>query len=151
MKHYTAGIFFALLTLLGADQALAANRGGTLVFARYVDSQFLDPTQTTQNADIWISINLYDTLLLASADGKSTEPGLASAVKMAEDGKTITFTMRPGIKFADGSPIAASDVKWSLDRARTKETGGELAFLLSSIAAIEAKGEDTVIIQMKHP
>jgi peptide/nickel transport system substrate-binding protein len=150
MKLRSKGMLLAALGLLCASQTWAANRGGTLVFARQVDSQFLDPTQTAQNADIWISLNLYDTLLLASADGKSTEPGLALAAKVSDDGKSITFTMRPGIKFADGSPIAVSDVKWSLDRARVKETGGDFAFLLSSIASVETKGEDSVIVQMKH-
>jgi peptide/nickel transport system substrate-binding protein len=151
MKLRSKGMLLAALGLLCASQTWAANRGGTLVFARQVDSQFLDPTQTAQNADIWISLNLYDTLLLASADGKSTEPGLALAAKVSDDGKSITFTMRPGIKFADGSPIAVSDVKWSLDRARVKETGGEFAFLLSSIASVETKGEDSVIVQLKRP
>ena len=151
MKLRSKGMLLAALGLLCASQTWAANRGGTLVFARQIDSQFLDPTQTAQNADIWISLNLYDTLLLASADGKSTEPGLALATKVSDDGKSITFTMRPGIKFADGSPIAVSDVKWSLDRARVKETGGEFAFLLSSIASVETKGEDSVIVQMKRP
>jgi peptide/nickel transport system substrate-binding protein len=128
----------------------AAERGGTLVFARIADNIYLDPAHTAQNADIWISLNLYDTLLLASADGTTTEPGLASAVAVAPDGKTLTFTMRPGIKFADGSPILASDVKWSLDRARAKDTGGEFAFLLASIDSIEAQGQ-TVVIRMKRP
>src|SRR6266700_849356 len=150
MKLRSKGMLLAALGLLCASQTWAANRGGTLVFARQVDSQFLDPTQTAQNADIWISLNLYDTLLLASADGKSTEPGLALATKVSDDGKSITFTMRPGLKFADGSPLLVSDVKWSLDRARSKEEGGEFAFLLSSIASVATKGEDSVIVQMKH-
>src|SRR5882762_2477589 len=151
MKRLATGFFSAVLALALAGPALAANRGGTLVFARQLDSQFLDPVHTAQNADIWLSLNLYDTLLLASADGKSTEPGLASAYKVSEDGKTLTFTMRPGLKFADGSPLLVSDVMWSLDRARSKEEGGEFAFLLSSIASIDTEGSDTVVLHMKHP
>ncbi len=145
----------ALLAFSLAQPAGAAaptpTRGGTLVFARQVDSQFLDPVHTTQNADIWLSLNLYDTLVLASADGKGVEPGLATAYMTSEDGKTVTFTLRPGIKFADGSAIQPSDVKWSLDRARNKETGGDFAFLLSSIASVEAGGADTVAIHLSHP
>ena len=145
----------ALLAFSLAQPAGAAaptpTRGGTLVFARQVDSQFLDPVHTTQNADIWLSLNLYDTLVLASADGKGVEPGLATAYTTSEDGKTVTFTLRPGIKFADGSAIQPSDVKWSLDRARNKETGGDFAFLLSSIASVEAGGADTVAIHLSHP
>ncbi len=151
MKRLAAGLLSAILAFALTGPAPAANRGGTLVFARAIDSQFLDPVHTAQNADIWISLNLYDTLLLASADGKSTEPGLAAAFKVSEDGKTLTFTMRPGLKFADGSPLLVSDVKWSLDRARSKEEGGEFAFLLASIASIDTEGSDTVVLHMKHP
>lgn len=141
----------ALVLTVIALPASSATRGGTLVFARQLDSQFLDPVHTAQNADIWLSLNLYDTLLLASADGKGVEPGLATAYATSDDGKAITFTLRPGIKFSDGSPIEVSDVKWSLDRARVKDTGGEFAFLLNSIASVEAVGTDTVAIHLSHP
>ena len=141
----------ALLAVALAMPAAAATRGGTLVFARQLDSQFLDPAHTAQNADIWLSLNLYDTLLLASADGTGVEPGLALSFATSDDGKTLTFTMRPGIKFSDGSPIEVSDVKWSLDRARAKESGGDFAFLLNSIASIEVMGTDKVVIHLTHP
>ena len=151
MIRHTTWLAAALLSALIPAAASAATRGGTLVFARQVDSQFLDPVHTTQNADIWLSLNLYDTLVLASPDGKGVEPGLATAYATTDDGKTVTFTMRPGIKFADGSPIEPSDVKWSLDRARNKETGGDFAFLLSSIASVETVGNDKIAIHLSHP
>ncbi len=60
-----------------------------LVFGRAIDSQVLDPVHTTRNADIWLSLNIYDTLLLASADGRGVEPGLAAAWEVSDGGKTI--------------------------------------------------------------
>ena len=144
--------FSAMLMLSSAYSAHAATRGGTLVFGRAIESQFLDPVHTAQNADIWLSLNLYDTLLLAGSEGKGeVQPGLATGYKVSDDGKTVTLTMRPGIKFADGSPIELSDVKWSLDRARAKDTGGEFAFLLSSIGSVEVQAPDQVILHMAHP
>ena len=140
-----------LLSTALALPAAAATRGGTLVFGRAIESQFLDPVHTSQNADIWLSLNLYDTLLLASADGKTVDPGLASGYKLSDDGKTLTFTMRPGLKFSDGSPIELSDVKWSLDRARSKTDGGDFAFLLASIASIDTAAPDQVILHMARP
>ncbi len=151
MRRSGSGFVVAALALGLACPALAAERGGTLVFGRIADNIFLDPAHTAQNADIWISLNLYDTLVLASLDGKGTEPGLASGSTMSGDGKTLTFTMRPNIKFADGSPITVGDVKWSLDCARNKETGDDFAFLLASIDTIDTQGSDTVTLHMKHP
>ena len=40
----------------------AATRGGTLVYGRQTDCIYLDPVHTAQNEDIWVSLNLYDTL-----------------------------------------------------------------------------------------
>ncbi len=126
----------------------AQTRGGTLVFGRAIESQFLDPTRTAQNADIWISLNIYDTLVQPTADGKGVQPGLASAWATSDDGKTITFTMRPGLEFADGSALQPSDVAWSLNQARAKPDGGEFAFLLSSIADVKPDGADKVVVTL---
>ena len=131
--------------------AWAVTRGGTLVFGRQVDCLYLDPVHTAQNADIWISLNIYDTLVQPSDDGKGVQPGLASSWTTSEDGKTVTLKLRPNLKFADGSPLSASDVKWSLDRADTKGPGGEFQFLLASIASIDTQGDDTVVLHLAHP
>src|SRR4051812_20056262 len=112
------GLLFAL-----ADLAQAVTRGGTLTYARYADSLFLDPVLNDANVDIWILTNLYDTLLQPSPDGKSVVPGLAAEYQVAGDGLTFTLKLRPGIKFSDGSPITPDDVKWSLDRARNPKNG----------------------------
>jgi peptide/nickel transport system substrate-binding protein len=144
-------LLVALALALSVLPAQAATRGGTLVFGRAIDSQVLDPVHTTQNADIWLSLNIYDTLLLASADGRGVEPGLASAWAVSDEGKTITFTLRPGLKFSDGSPITHEDVKFSLDRAREKATGGDFSFLLAAIDSINIAGADQVILHMRHP
>ncbi len=141
-----AALLAGLTAMLGG--AHAQTRGGTLVFGRAIESQYLDPTRTAQNADIWISLNIYDTLLQPTADGTGVQPGLASAWSVSADGKVVTLTMRPDLKFADGSPIGVSDVKWSLDRARAKPDGGEFAFLLSSIASVETRGADTVLVNL---
>jgi peptide/nickel transport system substrate-binding protein len=42
-------------------------------------------------------------------------------------------------------------VKWSLDRARTKETGGEFQFLLESIASVDVAEPDVITLHMAHP
>ncbi|GAC1343763.1 MAG: ABC transporter substrate-binding protein [Acetobacteraceae bacterium] len=143
--------WFLALLLLGTVQAGAVTRGGTLVFARQTDCQYLDPVHTAQNADIWISLNIYETLLQPTADGKGVAPALASEYTVSEDGKTVTLKLRPGLKFADGSPLLASDAAWSLTRASTKETGGEFRFLLASVASVEAQGADVVVVHLARP
>jgi oligopeptide transport system substrate-binding protein len=45
------------------------------------------------------------------------QPSGAAAWTISNDGKTYTFTLRPGLKFADGTPLTAQDVVWSFNRA----------------------------------
>jgi peptide/nickel transport system substrate-binding protein len=43
------------------------------------------------------------------------EPGLATAWKISRDGRTITFQLRRGVRFSDGTPFSAKDVKFTMD------------------------------------
>ena len=88
-----------------ARPPLRSSAAATLTYGRYADSLFLDPVLQDANVDIWILSNLYDTLLLPTDDGKGVQPGLATEWKVADDGLTVTLTLRDGIKFSDGSPI----------------------------------------------
>ncbi|GAA4020971.1 ABC transporter substrate-binding protein [Deinococcus rubellus] len=148
MKRMTRAAL-ALAATLSLGQALGVTRGGQMVFGRAADSLFLDPVLNDANLDIWILTNLYDTLLQPTPDGKRVQPGLASRYVVSKDGMTMTLTLRPGIKFADGSPITSADVKWNLDRARNPDNG-IWGYLIESIASVAASG-NTVTITLKHP
>ncbi|NEQ31583.1 MAG: ABC transporter substrate-binding protein [Leptolyngbya sp. SIO4C5] len=52
-----------------------------------------------------------------SYDYTVLEPELAESWELAEDGLSVTFTLRPDATFHDGAPVTAADVKWSFDRA----------------------------------
>ena len=151
MRKLLGSAAMAALLIAATPQLVVAapQRGGELVFGRYADSLFLDPVLNDANVDIWILTNLYDTLLQPTADGKSVEPGLATAWKVSDDGKSVTLTLREGVKFADGTPLTAQDVKWSLDRARDPNNG-IWNFLIGSIDSIDASGS-TVVLNLKHP
>ncbi|MBV8564329.1 MAG: ABC transporter substrate-binding protein [Methylobacteriaceae bacterium] len=133
---------------LASAGAEAATRGGTLIYARYADSLFLDPVLNDANVDIWILTNLYDTLLAPTSDGQGVSPSLATKWDVATDGKTVTLTLRSGVKFSDGSPLTPQDVKWSLDRARDPKAGA-WNFTLAAVDTIET-GPDTVVLKLKH-
>jgi peptide/nickel transport system substrate-binding protein len=75
---------------------------------------------------------------------------LATAYKIADDGLTLTLTLRAGTKFSDGSPITTADVKGTLDRARNPKYG-DWNFTLESVDSITTQGDDTVVLHLKHP
>ena len=132
-----------------ALSARAVERGGIMNYGRYADSLFLDPVLNDANVDIWILSNLYDTLILPTDDGMGLAPGLATAWTVSEDGKTVTLTLRDGIKFSDGAPVTAGDVKWSLERAANPKNG-IWGFLLGAVETIEGQS-NTVTLKLKHP
>ncbi len=119
-------------------------------YGRYADSLLLDPVLNDSNTDIWVLSNLYDTLLLPTDDGRGIQPGLASAWQVAPDGLTVTLSLRPGIRFSDGSAITADDVKWSLDRARDPARG-IWSYLLGAVREVRIADPRTVVLQMRHP
>ena len=108
------------------------------------------PWQIDDTPALFLSVNVYDTLLRTSQDGISLEPGLATKWEPSADGLTWTFTLRDGVKFSDGSPLKASDVKASLDLAR----GGAKSGWKDNYAAIKeitASDDKTVKVTLSQP
>ena len=146
-----AGFVLAAALLTAPLVASAAPmRGGKLIFGRYADSIFLDPVLNDSNQDIWILTNLYDTLLAPTNDGQSVQPSLATKWEVRDNNLTVVVTLREGVKFADGSPLTAQDVKWSLDRARDPKAGA-WNFTLESVDTIDIPDPSTVVLKLKHP
>lgn len=88
-------------------------RGGILNAAAEVDPVSLEPT-----ASNFSSLEAYDHVyesLTAYDEKMSVVPSLAEKWEISEDGKTYTFHLRPNVKFHNGQPLTADDVKYSLD------------------------------------
>lgn len=66
-----------------------------------------------------ILLNVYDTLYRDDGNPPVTKPWLAESHTVSEDGLTWTFTIRNGVKFHDGSTMAAEDVAYSFKRLLT--------------------------------
>ena len=76
----------------------------------------LDPaTNTNGAADQSYMSSIYGQLFELDASGKVI-PDLATAYKFSKDAKTITITLRKGVKFTDGTPFNADAVIWNVKR-----------------------------------
>jgi peptide/nickel transport system substrate-binding protein len=100
----------------GASSAATPKTGGTLLMARNADVINWDPIIPTDNPSIWAQLNIYDQLVRVAHDGESVEPDLATSWDISPDGTKYTFHLRPGVTFSDGTPVKASDVKFSIER-----------------------------------
>ena len=68
--------------------------------------------------------------------GAASAPSLAESWSMAKDGLSADFTLRPGIKFHNGDPVTAEDVKFSFERYR----GGAAKILKDNVKEIQIPG-----------
>lgn len=130
--------------------AATADAAGTLRIGRDQDNTTFDPALTIANADIWIFDNMNANLVRVTRDGTGLEPDLAEKWTISDDGKTYTFTMRPGLKFSDGSPITVADVKFSLERTRDLETS-VMASMYKIMTSVETPDDHTVVIKLDKP
>lgn len=68
---------------------------------------------------------------------------------MSPDGKTYTFTLRPNVKFSDGTPFDAAAMQASF--ARRKALNGGPSYMLADVASTSAPNPLTFIVTLKKP
>ncbi|MCV6593969.1 MAG: ABC transporter substrate-binding protein [Silicimonas sp.] len=110
----------------------------------------LDPTSAAAGAiDSVVYSNVFEGLTRFGPDG-SVGPGLAESWEISEDGLTYTFKLRAGVKFHDGTDFEASDVVFSLDRARADDSTNAQKALFDGIDMVEAVDATTVKVTLKN-
>jgi peptide/nickel transport system substrate-binding protein len=130
-------------------------RGGKVVFALQAedDNGYCIPGAQLDTSGIQVAASIFDTLTIATVDGKFV-PYLAEKVDHSDDYKTWTITLRPGIKFSDGSPLDAQVVKNNLDAWRGKYKGQSAvlrSIIFGDIADTKVTGPLTVEVDMSKP
>lgn len=106
---------------LGAGAPLGTHRGGVLRLVRATDVPRLDPAVFAGSVMSILSITndgLVTFRRTGGPAGAELVPNLAVALPRPTDGgRTWTFTMRSGIRYSDGTPVRASDVRHGLQRS----------------------------------
>jgi peptide/nickel transport system substrate-binding protein len=101
--------------------APAAKPEGEMRWALYVTlaPAWFDPGELTAGfiTPFWVLYALHDALFKAMP-GNQMAPSLAESWKESPDGKTYEFKLREGLKFHNGDPFTAEDVKFSYQRAK---------------------------------
>ena len=145
-------------TVLLATAPVAAQdtprRGGVLLAAIGADAPSLDPHQEQTFATLQPVAPLYSTLLQIDPYRYPNVIGdVASEWTIAPDGLTYTFKLHPGIRFHDGSPLTAVDVKATYDKILEPPEGVRSIrkHHYSAIASVEAPEAGTVVFKLKFP
>jgi peptide/nickel transport system substrate-binding protein len=137
-----------MLAALALAAGPAAAQPRTLTIAPPADATTMDPGRSTQVLTVNYFANLYDTLTRWDNSLK-LQPGLATAWKSVNE-TTWDVTLRAGVKFHDGTPLTAADVKAvyerNLDRGKTVVTAG-----FSTIEAVQVLSPTSLRIVTKKP
>ena len=105
----------------GSARADTPQKGGTLKLGRVADVDNFEPVMPTDNMSIWAKLLIFQMLIRSSPDGNGLGPDLAESWKASDDKMTYTFHLRKNAMFSDGTPVKASDAKFSLNRCATLE------------------------------
>lgn len=146
--------------------AAAAGRGGgdhASILAGAPAS--IDPAKHGDLGSAAYISQLYETLT-AVDPSLAMQPALAETWSIADDGRRVTFTLRPGLTFSDGTPLTAGDVVRSWRRLFLPGDPSPLASLVADIKGarelltgassdtsalgVRAEGDRTVVVELER-
>ncbi|WP_432840843.1 ABC transporter substrate-binding protein [Dactylosporangium sp. CA-092794] len=151
----------------GSQPAGGTAKGGTLTILTSVSDQQFDPAKSQNLAITTLGLVLRRLTTWDVQPGKPAQvvPDLATDTGRTTDGgKTWTYTLKDGLRYADGTPITAADVKYGVERSFAPELSGGLGYhkgLLEGgagykgpytggeLASIEVPDARTVVFHLK--
>jgi peptide/nickel transport system substrate-binding protein len=148
--RYAALAVFTASAILAGTQANAQSRDA-LTIGMTLEPPHLDPTAGAAGAiDAIVYANVFQGLTRIDQNG-AVQPQLATGWRVSDDGLVYTFELKPGVTFHDGTALDASDVVFSLDRARAEDSVNAQKQLFAAIDTVEALDPRTVRITLSRP
>lgn len=146
------------LVLLGSPTSFAAQQhaasgakvGGTLVIDNVSGSLWTCGFNPYSSSTAGLSAGIfYEPLYYVNALNNSTRPWLATSYAWSNGNKTLTFTIRNGVKWTDGKPFSAADVVYTFNLMK-KFSGIDLNAVWTVLSSVTQRG-NKVVVQFKSP
>jgi len=132
----------------GSPAAAKVTYGGTVTFVLDNDVSNLDPMLSGLFVDRNIHYAMYDSLVRVTPKGEII-PWLAEKWTTSTDGKAVTFNLRQGVKYHDGTAFDAASVKWNIERYKTGK-GSLRTGDLSLVDTVDVVDASTVRLNLKQ-
>src|SRR5262245_20360946 len=144
-------LVISLLVLLIVFTAVPASAGPegqmTLVLNVSTAARWFDPAESEALITPFIFYFMIHDALVKPLPGNPIAPCLAESWSVSPDGLTYEFVLRKGVKFHNGEPVTADDVKFSFERYR----GAAAKLLKERVAAAEVVDPHRIRFKLKEP
>jgi peptide/nickel transport system substrate-binding protein len=142
--------FLALALLIGAPGPVkAVGADGQLTWGVHVSlaPTWFDPAEMSGIITPYMVYYALHDGLVKAMPGQPLAPSLAKSWSTSDDGLVYEFVLRDGVKFHNGEPVTAEDVKFSYERYR----GAANKALKDRVAAVETPDPKRVLFKLKQP
>lgn len=103
-----------------ATPGTTVTKGGTIIYSDFSDAETLNPILFSDNASDMVCQMIFNALVQLDAQG-NVLPDLAERWEVSSDEKTFTYYLRQDVKWQDGEPFTAADVKFTYDMILDEE------------------------------
>ncbi len=123
---------------------------GELVWTIGYDPKTFDPAKVDDQASEMVRYLTAGVLLRFNRSTQKVEPQLAESWSISPDGKTLTFKLREGLQFSDGSSLTAKDAVWSIRRVLMLGAASPTAeeFVSPAGVTVDAPDARTVVVHL---
>ncbi len=105
-----------LICVASFSPHVAAQAGGELKFCLRMEPKTFDPLKVEDEASAAIRYLTGGVLVRVNRQTQELEPELAQSWNVSKDGRQITFRLRSGVSFSDGTPFSAEDVAYTVQQ-----------------------------------
>jgi peptide/nickel transport system substrate-binding protein len=139
----------ALTLALAAPAARADTPAGQLTWALHFTPAptLFEPAETPGLITPFMFLYALHDAMVKPMPGKAMAPSLAESWTMSPDGLVYEFVLRKGVKFHNGEPVTADDVKFTFERYR----GISAKVLKDRVAGVEVVDPARVRFRLKQP
>jgi len=143
-----AAALVVLALVVGASAPATAAPEGQVTWAVHVSlaPTWFDPAETPGVITPFMMLYAMHDALVKPMPDKAMAPSLAESWTTSKDGLVYEFVLRKGVKFHNGDPVTAEDVKFSLERYK----GAAAGTLKAKVAGVEVVDPQRVRIRLKQ-
>jgi peptide/nickel transport system substrate-binding protein len=147
-RRLTLPVLFALIVALVALPSAAAGQSDQLTWGVHISlaPTWFDPAESSGIITPYMIYYALHDALVKPMPGQALAPSLAESWTVSKDHLTHEFVLRKGVRFHNGEPVTAEDVKFSFERYR----GAASKTLRERVAAVEAVDVDRVRFRLKQ-